>query len=717
MTATDSPAPVTTEVAISGMTCASCVAHVGRALRKVPGVAEAQVNLATERAAVSHDPGVSVQALIAAIESAGYGASLVRDGSSDEDARRRDEEVRRKRSLLIFAFALFIPTLVLGMTPIAFAHKDRVMLALTVPVWLVVGSEFHRGAIAALRHGTSNMDTLVSLGSTAALAYSIYATIRMQPSYYETASAIVTLVFAGKYLETAARGRSNRAIRALLDLRPPVALLRDPDGSVRKIPVDAVQIGQQLLVPAGERIPVDGVVEEGASAIDASMLTGEPIPVAAGPGDTIKQGTLNGDGALIVRAQAVGAGTTLAKIVEVVRRAQGSTPRVQRLADAAAGVFVPSILAISVLTFAGWLLTHHPLALAFTAAVAVLVVACPCALGLATPTAIMVAVGAAARGGLLFRDADAVERLGAVRTVLFDKTGTLTIGKPEVLALHAAPACSEQQLLASAAALERASNHPLAAAIVRAAHDRGIAAPQAADVLAERGAGISGTIDGKQQLAGNERFMQSRGIALGDLAGGDATRVYVAAGNQLLGAIDLGDAIRPEALEAVARLQRDGIAVQIVSGDAQAPTEALARRLHLNGWHARITPEGKAEIVRRLREEHAHVAFVGDGINDAPALASADVGLAMGGGAEIAIETAHAAILSNDPRAVAAGVELSRATLRTIKQNLFWAFAYNVVLVPLAAVGIVHPIFAAAAMGASSLFVVGNSLLLQRKRR
>ncbi len=715
MTATGTPSRVT-ELSVSGMTCASCVAHVGRALRKVAGVSDAQVNLATERASVSHEPDVSSEALIKAIESAGYGAALAADEQSDEDAQRRDREVRRKHRLLIFAFALFVPTLILGMTPVAFAFKDWVMLALTLPVWLVVGSEFHRGAIAALRHGTSNMDTLVSLGSTAAFGYSVYATIAMQPSYYETASAIVTLVFTGKYLEAAARGKSNRAIRALIALRPPVARIRDADGTVREIAVERVQRGDVLVIPAGERVPVDGVVIEGRSAIDASMLTGEPIPVSAGPGDAIKQGTLNGDGALVMQAQAVGAGTALSKIVEAVRRAQGSTPRVQRLADAAAGVFVPVILIIAALTFAGWLITHHPFAAAFTAGVAVLVVACPCALGLATPTAIMVAVGAGARRGLLFRDADAVERLGAVRTVLFDKTGTLTIGKPEVLAIVLAAPHTEAEVLATGAALERASAHPLAAAIVRAAHDRAIAPATATNVTAQAGAGLFGTIDGKRCIAGNEAFMQQHGIALDGFASGSATRVYVAADRALLGAIDLGDALRPEAMEAVSRLHRDGIAVELVSGDAPAPTQALAERLQIDGWHARVTPEGKAEIVQRLRERQAHVAFVGDGINDAVALASADVGLAMGGGTEIAIETAHAAILSNDPRAVAAGIDLSRATLRTIKQNLFWAFAYNAVLVPLAAAGIVHPILAAAAMGASSLFVVGNSLLLQRKR-
>jgi Cu+-exporting ATPase len=714
---TVAPPPQTTELAISGMTCASCAAHVRRALGRVPGVLDAQVNLATERASVAHEPETALTALVNAVEGAGYGAVVVRDPSSDEDAKLRDVQVRRKGALLILGFALFVPMLVLGMTPLNFAGKDWVMFALTLPVWAIVGAEFHRGALAALRHGTSNMDTLVSLGSTAAFGYSIYATIAMQPSYYETAGAIITLVFAGKYLETAARGRSNRAIRALLDLRPPLARVRDADGTIRTVPVDSVHTGDVLVVPPGERIPVDGIVEQGCSAIDASMLTGEPIPVEAGPGNTLKQGTLNGDGVLVMRAQAVGSGTALAHIVEAVRRAQGSMPRVQRLADAAAGVFVPTILLLAAATFAGWTIAHHPFASAFTAAVAVLVVACPCALGLATPTAIMAAVGAGARRGLLFRDADAVERLAGVRAVLFDKTGTLTAGKPEVLAVHASSHYSEADVLGKAAALEQASTHPLASAIVSAANERGLVMHDARDVTAERGAGLSGTIDGSRVLAGNEAFMLQHGVALDGLAAaGTATRVYVGSGGALLGAIDLGDPARPEAASAVEELHRLGIRVFVVSGDAQAPTQALATQLQLDGAYARVSPEGKAEIVRTVRAQHGSVGFIGDGINDAPAIASADVGLAMGGGTEIAIETAQAAILSNDPRAVARGILLARATVRTIKQNLFWAFAYNAVLVPLAAAGIVHPVLAAGAMGASSLFVVGNSLLLQRKR-
>jgi Cu+-exporting ATPase len=717
VTATEKTASETTELAITGMTCASCVAHVGRALRKVAGVSDAAVNLATERARVTHENGVTAQALVAAVERAGYGASEVRDESTDEDARRRDAEIARKRRLLILGIVLLVPTLILGMTPGTFAGKDWLMLALTLPVWLVVGGDFHRGALAALRSRTTNMDTLVSLGSTAALGYSIYATIAMQPSYYETAAAIVTLVFIGKYLEAAAKGRSNRAIRALLDLRPPMARVRDANGATRDIPVEDVRAGDVLIVPAGERIPVDGTVLEGSSAIDASMLTGEPIPVAVEAGAAVKQGTLNGEGTLVIVAQAVGAGTALAKIVELVRRAQGTTPNVQRLADRVAGIFVPTILAIAAITFVAWTFTSHPWPQALAAAIAVLVVACPCALGLATPTAIIAGVGSAAKRGLLFRDAEAIERLGSAQAVLFDKTGTLTIGKPEVLAIHPAANERENAVLQIAAALEQGSSHPLAAAIVRAARDRGLTIPVAAGLATVRGGGLHGVIAGQAYYAGNAAFLRERGIALDGVADGDATRVLVAAQTGLIGAIDLGDAPRPESAEAVKRLQRDGIAVHLVSGDSPGPAGALADRLRIGKWHAQVSPEGKEQLVRELRERGTNIAFVGDGINDAPALAAANVGIAMGAGTEIALETAHAAIISNDPRAVATGIEISRATLRTIKQNLFWAFAYNAVLVPLACVGVVKPVLAAAAMGASSLFVVGNSLLLARRER
>ncbi len=706
-----------TELAVRGMTCASCVAHVSRALKKVPGVDEAFVNLATERATVTHDARVDDSALIAAIEGAGYGASVVADASSDEDARRRDAEIGRRRALLVLGVLLFIPTLILGMFVPQFTGKDWVMFALTLPVWLVVGWHFHRGALAAARHGTSNMDTLVSLGATAAFGYSVYATLVGAPTYYETASGIVTLIFIGKYLESAAKGKSNRAIRALLDLRPPMARLRQPDGVIVQVPVERLRIGDEVVVAAGDRIPVDGVVVTGQSAIDASMLTGEPIPVEVAPGDAVSQGTLNGDGTLVVRANAVGSGTTLAKIVETVRHAQGSTPRIQRLADQVAGVFVPAILTIALAAFLGWHFSGAPWVQALVIAVAVVVVACPCALGLATPMAVMVGVGIGARRGLLFKDADALERLGTIDTLVFDKTGTLTAGKPKVLDVRTLPGVASDEVVALAAAVERGSSHPLAAAIVRDAEARGLQLAAATDTLVERGRGIKARVDGTAVLVGNAAFLKDAGIAVEGLLSLDehASHVFVARGGALLGALELGDALRPDAAQTVRRLHEQHLTLHIVSGDAEGATEQIARLAGIEHWHAHAQPQDKATVVESLKREGKHVAFVGDGINDAPALAVADVGLAMGGGTDVALETAPIAIISNDPAAVADGVSLSRATTRTIRQNLLWAIAYNAVLVPLAVAGIVYPIFAAAAMGASSLFVVGNSLLLQRR--
>jgi Cu+-exporting ATPase len=623
--------------------------------------------------------------------------------------------VGRRRAVLAFGLILFLPTLVLGMFAGDFAGKDWLMLALTVPVWAVVGFDFHRGALNALRQRTATMDTLVSLGSTAALAYSVYATLAMQPSYYETASAIVTLVFIGKVLESAAKGRSNRAIRALLDLRPVLARRVEPDGTLREVPADAVRIGDTVLVSAGDRVPVDGIVTEGESSIDVAALTGEAIPVVASPGMTIRTGSVNGDGTLFVRATAVGAGTTLARIVELVRKAQGTTPAVQRLADRVAAVFVPTILGVAVLTFIGWLITGHPWVAALAAAVAVLVVACPCALGLATPTAVMVGVGAGAAKGILFRDADALERLGRVDAVLFDKTGTLTRGRPEVVDIVPAANISASEVLAIAAAVERGSSHPLAGAVARAAERANAPSLTSSDTAAVRGQGIRATVAGTAAHVGTPEYLQSQGIAVD--ARGDATQttVAVAHGGGYLGTLLFADEARAESSEAVASLHELGVATRIVSGDADGPTRRLAGALAILDYDARVSPEGKADVVRGLQRAGIRVAFVGDGVNDAPALASADVGLAMGGGTDVAMETAQGAILSNDPRAVAAAIRLSRATIATIQQNLFWAFAYNAVLVPLAAFGVVRPIFAAAAMGLSSLFVVGNSLRLRRR--
>jgi P-type Cu+ transporter len=683
-----------TELEIRGMTCASCAGHVTRALRGVPGVDDAAVNLATERATVLHVGALDPRALIDAVEAAGYEASAELD--EDRQAAERRADVTRRGRLLALAVALTVPAVAVAMFAPSFPGKAWVLAALATPVWLIVGWEFHASALAALRTGGVTMDTLISLGSTAAIALSYYEAARGGETFFDTAAAIVTLIYAGKYLEARARAKSSTAMQALLELRPALAHRRNEDGTIEEVPVELVRVDDTLTVAAGERIPVDGVVIDGRSTVDRSMLTGESMPLDIQPGAPVEQGTLNGNGALVVRATAVGAGTQLAHVIEVVRHAAGSTPPVQRLADRVAGVFVPAIIVIAIVTFTAWIVIgHRSVVDALVIAVAVLVVACPCALGLATPTAIIAGVGAAARHGILFKDSSALERTASVTTVLFDKTGTLTRGTPVVIA------SSSDDTLALAAALERASTHPLARAIVSAAQQRGLAIAPASDVTAERGVGISGEVDG-------------RGIVVRGGEGGDATRVDVCENGTTLGFIDLQDVTRPESVQAVTELRNLHVTVALVSGDAQGPVRAAAAAAGIEQCYARTSPEEKAAIVHGLQEQGQRVAFAGDGINDAPALAVANVGLAMGSGTAVALETAGAAILSNDPRAVPAAIVIARRTMQTVAQNLFWAFAYNVVLVPLAAFGIVRPVLAAAAMGLSSLFVVGNSLRLSR---
>ena len=688
-----------TELEIRGMTCASCAAHVTRALRSVPGVEAAAVNLATERATIQHG-GVAPRELIAAVERAGYEAS----GELDEDrfAAERAAELRRRGRLLALAAVLTVAVAGTAMFAPHFPGKPALLAVLALPVWLGVGWEFHRGALAALRSGSATMDTLVSLGSTAAYFLSVYDAVRGGATYFETASAIVTLIFAGKYLEARARLKSSTAMRSLLELRPLLARRRAGEGSTEEIAVELVQTGDELVVAPGERIPVDGIVIEGTSAIDRSMLTGEAMPVDVRSNSPVEQGTLNTSGALVIRATAVGAGTHLAGIIEIVRRAQGSTPPVQRLADRIAAIFVPTIVGIALLTFGGWwLLAHRSLADAIVTAVAVLIVACPCALGLATPTAIVAGIGVAARHGVLFKDSSTLERAARVTRVIFDKTGTLTRGSPAVVAT------SSDDALALAAAVESLSTHPLARAIVAAARERSLTIATAREVNAIAGTGIRGVVDTHVVAVGAARNGSDDG----------ATSVEVTRDGVFVGSIDLRDEIRPEAIQAVRRLGALGIDAALVSGDAEGPARAAAADAGIERFYARVTPDGKADIVREFQARGERVAFAGDGINDAPALAVADIGFAMGTGSGVALQTAGAALLTSDPRAVADAIVIARATQRTIAQNLFWAFAYNVVLVPLAAFGIVQPALAAAAMGLSSLFVVGNSLRLNRATR
>lgn len=715
----DPNTPQTTELAIGGMTCASCVAHVKKSLQGVPGVSEASVNLATERATVTHEPNVALKALVAAVDAAGYKAKRAPEPTAtalDASARERDFDMARRRAFLAFGVVLLVPSLILGMTPISFGGKDWVMLVLALLAWAVMGFDYHVSALKQLRHGTSNMDTLISLGGTAAFAYSIYATFTGHEAFYETTVAIVVLPNIGKYLEIAGRNRTDVAIRHLLGLRPSTALLVAPDGHTQTVPVDSIRVDAIVEVRAGDRIPVDGVVTAGESAIDTSMVTGESVPQEVAAGDHVVGGTVNGDGLLRIRATAVGAGTVLARIVKAVQDAQGSEAPVQRLADRVAGVFVPSIIVIAVGTFIAWIATGHSWPVALMIAVAVIVVACPCAMGLATPTAVMAGVGAGARRGILFKNAEAIQRVGEATTVVFDKTGTLTQARPTVMKVHGI-GIPAQNVLALAASAERGSTHPFAHAIASMAS--AIEAPGAQDVRVYRGKGVAARVNGADVLVGTPAFLRERGVSVDALtlesSDGGATQILVADAGRLVGTLDIADPLRPTARDAVAQVRALGLDVSLVSGDAPGPVRSISDAVGIANSRAEALPDEKAAYVKSLEASGRRTIFVGDGINDAPALASASVGMAMGGGAEIAIEAADAAILSDDPRAVATSIKLSRATMQTIRQNLFWAFAYNIVLVPLAALGFVNPTYAAGAMAISSVFVVGNSLLLLRR--
>jgi Cu+-exporting ATPase len=704
-----------TDLEIEGMTCASCVARVTRSLTSVPGVRAATVNLVTNRARVEHDGSADIGALTSAVANAGYAARPAAAVSLTGKPSEHHHHAGPSNLLLMLGVALFVPQIVLGMTPISFLGKDWVMLALALPVWLLTGWEFHRSALTALRHGAANMDTLVSLGSTAAIAYSIFATVAGMPAFYETASGIVVLVSVGKYLEATARARTGDAIRGLMMLAPSHALLKLEDGSTREVDVETLRPQDIVVVRPGDPIPVDGVVVAGAGSLDSSMVTGESMPREIEPGSEVIGGTINLDAALDVRVTATGAGTALAKIVGIVQDAQGSRAPAQALADKIAGVFVPIILVVSLLTLTGWMLAGRDWVEGLTAAIAALVVACPCAMGLATPAAVMVGIGTAAKRGILFKDAESLERIGGVSKVVFDKTGTLTTGKPAVTGITAFGERSQSSVLATAAAVEQHSSHPIASAILAYAREHDVPVAAAADSKAVRGFGAQASVGGHMALVGTARFLQGGGVALDGQGSADASRIYVAEDGKAIGAIDVTDELRPSAAAAVKGVRELGAVVALVSGDAPEAVNRAAAALDISVFRARALPDEKAAFVRELQSRGDSVAFVGDGINDAPALAVADVGVAMGGGTEIAIAAAGAAVISNDPAAVATAMRISRATSKTIRQNLFWAYAYNVVLVPLAVFGFIHPILAAGAMGLSSVCVVTNSLLLARR--
>jgi len=733
------------ELPIIGMHCAGCAATVERTLQqRVPGVLSATVNLATDSAIVEYDAArTGPEQMAEAVAAAGYRIVLPAEGESAEDAeaeaRRREQATQRLdfRVGLAFTIPLFLLSMlrdfhVLGAWSLS-PSLHWVFFLLATPVQFYTGRSFYRGAWTSLRNRRANMDVLVALGSSAAYVYSVVVmlTPHAQPHvYFETAALIITLIKLGKLLEARARGRTSAAIRRLMDLQPAVAHLWDEREGERDVPASAVIPGQTVLVRPGERVPVDGIVLDGRSAVDESMLTGESIPAEKGPGDTLVGATVNQQALLRVRATGVGADTVLAQIVRLVRSAQGSRAPIQRLADRVAGIFVPAVLLIAGFTFIfWWVLTGH-FAPAMVRTVAVLVIACPCALGLATPTAIMVGMGRGATRGILFRNSEALETAHRVTTVMFDKTGTLTRGAPQLTGCVPLGGASLEETLALAAAAESGSSHPLARAIVAGARERRleVAEPEAVETFA--GLGIDARVAGRRVRIGRPEWFEASEETQRQsdvLASMGQSVIWVAIDDRLAAFLTVADEEKPGAREAVEHLRRLGLQIVMVTGDALAPARAIAGRVGIENVVAGARPEQKETAVREAQATGARVAMVGDGINDAPALARADVGIALSGGTDIALEAADVTLVHGDLAGVARAIDLSRATMRTIRQNLFWAFFYNVALIPIAAGALhnvrslplilrdLHPALAAAAMALSSVTVVTNSLRLGRR--
>lgn len=741
------------DLSIGGMTCANCVAAVERALSREPGVVGAAVNLASETARVMVLPGaMTPQKAAELVEAAGYRATPLGDSGDDEEAEARREELILERRRLAVGIVFSVPLVALSMAGnmgMMGGIGSRpgflwLLMALALPVQTYVGWSFYRPAWNAVRHGTANMDVLVSLGSLVAFTYSVAVTVARsldsvvlgEHVYFETAALILTLIRVGKFLEARARSRAGAAIRGLVELAPKKARVMRGEQEI-EVDADEVGVGDLVVVRPGERFPTDGVVTRGASSVDESMLTGESMPVDKTEGDSVYGGTVNAEGRLVVEATRVGAQTAVARVIRLVREAQGTKPPIQRIADRVAAIFVPIVLVVAVLTFLVWMLLGAGLTTAMLRLVAVLVIACPCALGLATPTAVMVGSGRGARLGVLFSDATALEVLGRVATIVLDKTGTVTRGEPRVTELLAAREIRDDELLRWAAGAELGSEHPLAKAVVGAARARGLelTAPETSTV--QPGLGVVAEVSGEDVVVGRRVLLEERGVspaAIDALGAGfereedkGATVVWVARGGRPLGWLAVADTPRAEAAEAVEELVQDGRRVVMLTGDQEAAARAVAEAVGVSEVLAEVMPGTKAEVVRNQREQGTGpVAMVGDGINDAPALASADVGIAMGTGTDAAMETAGVTLMRPDLRLVPRAMRLSRATLRIVRQNLFWAFAYNVLLIPVAA-GVLHPMdaapeilrslhpaLAAAAMALSSITVVGNALRLSR---
>jgi Cu+-exporting ATPase len=722
--------PATVRLDIGGMTCASCSGRVERALGRVPGVVSATVNLATERATVQVDPGTEPQALVAAVEAAGYTAAPAPDDTGANPSEEPVAGMSKEALHVVIAAVLSLP-LMLPMIGMAFGwHASLpgwIQWLLATPVQFWMGGRFYVGAWKALKARTGNMDMLVAVGTSAAYGLSVHHLLTGHGAghlYFEASAVVIALVLLGKWLEARARRQTTAAIRALQALRPNVARLRR-HGVEAEVPIDAVRLDDVVVVLPGERIPVDGVVLEGRSHADESLLTGESLPVAKGPGDRVTGAAVNAEGRLDVRTTAIGAETALARIIRLVEDAQARKAPIQRMVDRVSAVFVPAVFVIAFVTWLGWGVLGGDWSVATLNAVAVLVISCPCALGLATPTAIMAGTGVAARAGILVKDAEALEATHKVLTVAFDKTGTLTEGKP-TLAAVVGIAVADDELLALAAAVESGSSHPLAGAVLDAAKQRELPVPAAESVTVLPGRGVEARVGARDLVLGNERLMQELGVDLGEHTAAQSAqqaqgRTVSWVGERrdgrahVLGLLAFGDRARAESRSAVEALHKLGLRTVMVSGDNRAAATAIAREVGIaaDDVIAGVLPGDKARVVEELRS-HGTVAMVGDGINDAPALAAADVGFAMGSGTDVAMHAAGVTLMRTDPRLVADAIDISRRTTRKIRQNLFWAFVYNVIGIPLAAAGLLNPVIAGAAMAFSSVSVVSNTLLLRR---
>ena len=730
------------KMSVTGMSCAGCVAAVENSLTGLAGVETAEVNFANESVSVAYDPAqLTPDAIAARIRAAGYGVAEAGAGGGAQAAREAD--VRRQARKLAVGLVFTLPLFVLSMgRDFGFGaetlHADWVdwlFWALATPVQFYTGWDYYRGAYTSLRNRAANMDVLVTLGSSVAYFYSAALVLFALGGhvYFETAAAIITLIKIGKLLEARAKGKTGAALRALLDLQAQTARIIRA-GEELEIPIAEVRPGTIMVVRPGEKIPTDGVVLNGNSSVDESLLTGESMPVGKKPGSQVVGATLNKQGVLKIAATKVGADTALAHIIRLVEEAQGSKAPVQRLADRVAAVFVPAVVIIAVISFSTWLMSGATFSTALLYLVAVLVIACPCALGLATPTAIVVGMGAGARQGILFRDSAALEHIHKLTTVVFDKTGTLTKGEPALTELIPAPDWLEgrERLLQLAAAVERNSEHPLGRAVVRAAQAEGLELPEAVNFEAVSGQGVRAEVNGCCVLMGNTHFLREQGAVFNDLEHqfeklqkNAHTALWLALDGKAAAVLGVADTLKPGAKETVAELRDMGLDVFLLTGDNQATARAIATELGIGEVYAEVLPGDKAAQIEVLQQEGRRVAMVGDGVNDAPALAQATVGIALGTGADVAKETAHITLMSSDLRGVARTIRLSEATLRVIKQNLFWAFAYNALLIPVAA-GVLaafpfvppglqqlHPIAAALAMAFSSVTVVGNSLRLK----